>query len=127
MKSSILIVDDDRGLAELVAHALIVEGFEAAVAVDGRDGVAHLADKAVDLAIVDLEMPAMNGAELVRRMRADPALANIAVVAVTAAPHDIDQRADYDAVLRKPFTSADLLRTVAEVLESAAARAAPHV
>jgi two-component system OmpR family response regulator len=122
VKASILIVDDEFGLAELLVDILAERGYETTVAINGRQGLACLREKSIDLAIVDLMMPIMNGMELVAAMRGTTELADIPVVAMTTVPRELGPVHDVQAVLRKPFTSDDLLRTIAEVLDAARTR-----
>ena len=116
MKASILIVDDEFGLAELIADVLTDQGYETTVAVNGQQALTYLSEKAIDLVIVDLMMPVLNGPELVTRMRASEAQAHIPVIAMTTVPQEAGRGVEYGAVLRKPFSSAELLKAVREIL-----------
>jgi CheY-like chemotaxis protein len=82
-KSTILTVDDDQDVLDLYA-AFLEPRFEMVGAHDGREALAVLRARHVDLAIVDVHMPIMNGAELVRAIRADPALEALPVIVQTS-------------------------------------------
>lgn len=69
MRSRILIVDDEANQRRTLAIGLRLEGFEIVEAADGEEALALLDQQDVDLAIVDLMMPGINGLELARRLR----------------------------------------------------------
>src|ERR1041384_1241135 len=108
MTQSVLIVDDEFGLADITADLLAEAGYDVALAINGKLALASLATRRVDIVITDLMMPVMDGPELIRRMRADPALATIPAILMTALPEAIPNvdRGLHDAVLVKPFSIA---------------------
>jgi CheY-like chemotaxis protein len=114
----VLIVDDEFGLADVTAHLLTDRGHHVAIALNGKLGLASLAAHPADLVLVDLMMPVMDGREMVRCMRADPALAAIPVILMTARPDAIPDRVDplFAAILLKPFSLGMLLETVDRAL-----------
>jgi CheY-like chemotaxis protein len=121
MTQSVLIVDDEFGLADITADLLTEAGYEVALAINGKLGLASLATRRADLVITDLMMPVMDGPEMIRRMRADPALAAIPTILMTALPEAIPTGAAavHDAVLVKPFSMAELLHTLHRLLPPA--------
>ncbi len=83
----ILIVDDEVGIRETLRDLFEDEGFEVDVAADGEEGLATLRTRGPHaLMILDLLMPNMDGAELLRRVRADPELAATPVIMSTSHP-----------------------------------------
>src|SRR3954463_4856196 len=114
MTQSVLIVDDEFGLADITADLLIEAGYEVALAINGKLGLASLATRRTDIVLTDLMMPVMDGPEMIRRMRADPALAAIPTILMTALPEavPVGPGALHDAVLVKPYSLAELLETV---------------
>jgi CheY-like chemotaxis protein len=120
MTPSVLIVDDEFGLADITAELLIEAGYDVALAINGKLGLASLAARRADLVITDLMMPVMDGPEMIRRMRADPKLAAIPAILMTALPEAIPKGdgAMHDAVLVKPFSKAELLEVVQRLLPS---------
>ena len=118
MQTSVLIVDDEFGLADVAADLLTDAGYDVALAINGKLGLASLTARLVDIVIVDIMMPVMDGPEMIRRMRADPALARIPTILMTALPEAVPTgpAALHDAVLVKPFSLADLLAVMARLL-----------
>jgi circadian clock protein KaiC len=110
----VVIVDDEFGLAELVAEVLAEKGYATAIAINGQLGLALLRERRPDLVLVDLMMPVMNGSDMLREMRADPELAKIPAVVMTALPEAVpaEDGATLDAVLQKPFTPERLVEVV---------------
>jgi circadian clock protein KaiC len=109
----VVIVDDEFGLAELVAEILTENGYLTAIAINGELGLALLRETGADLVLVDLMMPVLNGREMLREMRADPKLANIPTVIMTALPEAVPtDEGTFAAVLQKPFTPERLFEVV---------------
>ena len=100
--SKILVVDDESNMRFLLRMVFETEGFEVVEAHHGAAALERLngGDKP-DVIVTDLMMPLMNGRELVERLRADPATAEIPIVVV--APGRSVDVAGADAVLRAPF------------------------
>jgi CheY-like chemotaxis protein len=115
MKLSILIVDDEYGLADMVSDMLGDRGHDVALAIDGRLGLASLETRLADVVITDVMMPVMDGPELIRRMRAEPRFAAIPAILMTALPEAVPEGSLHDALLVKPFRMRDLVATIARV------------
>lgn len=110
---SILIVDDEFGLAEMLREMLREHGYEVTLAINGRLALDILHERRVDLVITDIMMPVMDGAELATVMRKSEALRSIPIVMMTSLPSALPQQRDlFDALLRKPFTPTLLLQTI---------------
>jgi CheY-like chemotaxis protein len=118
MTHSVLIVDDEFGLADITAELLTEAGYDVALAINGKLGLASLAVRRADIVLTDLMMPVMDGPEMIRRMRADPKLAAIPTILLTALPEAIPTGAAalHDAVLVKPYSFAELLETMRGLL-----------
>jgi CheY-like chemotaxis protein len=118
MSQSVLIVDDEFGLADITADLLKEAGYDVALAINGKLGLASLASRHADIVLTDLMMPVMDGPEMIRRMRADPALAHIKTILMTALPEAVPagDGAKHDAVLVKPFSITELLETIQRLL-----------
>jgi putative two-component system response regulator len=82
--ATILAVDDEPMNRELIATVLGKEGYEVLYAQDGEDALNVLGSKAVDVILMDVMMPVMDGFEAVRRIKADEALKNIPIIMLTA-------------------------------------------
>ena len=86
MPTTILIVEDDAAIRESLCDALTAEGFRAHTAENGADALAFLEQKTPDVILLDLMMPVMSGTEFRLRQLADPVLAPIPVIVVSAYP-----------------------------------------
>jgi CheY-like chemotaxis protein len=80
----ILVVDDNEANLKLARVALAADGYEVRTATDAEGALAVLSSWRPRLILMDLQMPGMDGLELTRRLKADPATAGIVVVALTA-------------------------------------------
>jgi CheY-like chemotaxis protein len=109
----VLIVEDDADLREMMAQLLSLEGYQTATVANGREALEYLHNGEVpDLILLDLMMPVMDGWEFRRRQEADPALANVPVVILSAL--DQNRAADVTAAafLKKPLDFDRLLQLV---------------
>ena len=84
-----MIVDDEFGLAELIAEVLAERGYATAIAINGELGLALLRERRPALVLLDLMMPVLDGREMLSAMRSDPELATIPVVIMTALPEAV--------------------------------------
>lgn len=121
MPQSVLIVDDEFGLADITADLLRDVGYDVELAINGKLGLASLATRRADIVLTDLMMPVMDGPEMIRRMRGDPALAGIPVILMTALPEAVPagDGPRQDAVLVKPFSITELLELIKTLLPPA--------
>jgi circadian clock protein KaiC len=117
-KPSILIVDDEFGLADVISEALSDNGYSTSIAINGELGLAALREHKPALVLLDLMMPVLSGAEMLERMKQDPAHADIPVVLMTALPEAVPkhQACNVEAVLHKPFTPDKLFEVLDRVL-----------
>jgi CheY-like chemotaxis protein len=114
---SILVVEDDPSVAEMLLDILEDEGYSVALAADGEHALAQLAEGRYDLVITDLMMPRRDGRALRAAIAATPALAALPVVLMTAAANlTADDRRAFAAVLAKPFRLDTVLNVVAGCL-----------
>ncbi|HAZ14720.1 MAG: hypothetical protein A2X86_12740 [Bdellovibrionales bacterium GWA2_49_15] len=82
---SILIVEDDAGIRDVLRYALELEGYKVVVAINGQDGLEQLAKmQSPCLILLDLMMPVMNGWQFMERLGHDMVLATIPVILITA-------------------------------------------
>jgi two-component system, chemotaxis family, chemotaxis protein CheY len=105
-----LVIDDSKSMRMILARFLKQAGFEVREAAHGRDALAQLgAHGAVDLALVDWNMPEMNGLEFVQAVRADAAFGEMKLMMVTTeaelARVQAAMEAGADEYVMKPFTS----------------------
>ena len=112
----LLLVEDVDDLRRLFARVLARAGFEVRQAADGREALALLAGFTPDVVVTDLMMPGMDGLELIRRIRALPDLAEVPVVAMTAAATLEAERAALRAgasgLLPKPVDAPTLISCI---------------
>lgn len=117
---TILVVEDEPDILRIIRHMLTAAGYNVVPAYDGEDALRKIQKRRFDLVLTDLSMPRMSGVELIERVRNDPALASIPIVAVTAYTWDGLGRsaADYgcNGFVPKPIDPKALLRTVARYL-----------
>jgi two-component system, cell cycle response regulator len=125
----ILVVDDDPDTLAILGHLLRREGFDALMAKSGAECLRIVGEQNVEVILLDLMMPEMDGFEVCRKLKSTPATAEIPVILVTARD-DIDARTEairlgVSDFLAKPVTRLQLVNRIAAQLEMiAAARAA---
>jgi CheY-like chemotaxis protein len=113
---SILIVEDEYGLAELLRDLLADVGYEVTLAINGRLALDVLGERHIDLVLTDVMMPVMDGPELARAMRGDEKHKAIPIVMMTSLPGAVAPTSHlYEAVLAKPFTPEALLKVLRRV------------
>ncbi|MEA2841136.1 MAG: hypothetical protein QOF41_2466 [Methylobacteriaceae bacterium] len=118
MLQTILIVDDEWALAEVLSAILRDEGYCTLIAGNGREAEALLKTESVDLVIVDFMMPIMDAPELIAWMKEQAALTSIPVIIMTSLPETtVRARArGFAAYLQKPFMIDDIAEAVARHL-----------
>lgn len=121
MGSTVLVVDDDVCARELLYLHLPDAGYKVLLAEDAMIAGHYLLDERVDLLVTDIDMPYMDGLDLVRAMRNDPAVSGMPVVFVTGNGEHEARAKQLGAVayLRKPVRAELLLGTVAEHVRTA--------
>lgn len=124
MKDHVLIVDDNRDLADVMADAIQAFGYSAKAVYNGEDALRENATFLPDMVLVDLDMPGLNGYETIERMRQKRPATEIIMVAVTGLTSDEHQRrayeAGFDLFVAKPI-GAEKLRELVALLDPAIA------
>ena len=122
--ADVLVVDDDADIRTLIATALRLEGWSVAEADGGVSGLAHLRssiDRPPDVVVLDVQMPDLDGWEVLDQVRATDAFSSTSVVLCTvragAADRDRGERLGADAYITKPFDVEGLVGTVARLIE----------
>ncbi len=131
MANKVLIIDDDVDTLKLVGLMLERQGYEISVASNGTIGLAKAAEDKPELILLDVMMPDLDGYEVTKRLRSNPALAHIPIIMFTAKTMVDDKVAGFEAgvddYLTKPTHPAELTAHVKAVLaRSAQAVAAPE-
>ncbi|MFZ5799305.1 MAG: response regulator [Thermodesulfobacteriota bacterium] len=120
MSKRIMTVEDSTSLREMITFTLGEAGYEVAEAADGLDALAKLKGFKADLIITDLNMPNMNGIELTRSLRADPAYKFAPIIFLTTESQLQKKQAAKEAGatgwIVKPFKPDQLLQVVRKVL-----------
>ena len=119
--SVILIVEDNEKNMKLVRDVLQVKGYATLEAGNAEDGIRLAAEHIPDLVLMDIQLPGMNGIDALGVLRADPATADIPVIAVTASVMQQDRKqiteAGFDGYIGKPINLKEFLDTVRAMLE----------
>ncbi|KUO60720.1 MAG: two-component system response regulator [Gracilibacter sp. BRH_c7a] len=113
---SILIVDDEVAIRELLKYNLEKEGYKTTSAADGEQALNFMNKNKYDLVILDLMLPGINGLEVCRKMRQDPSLARIPIIMLTAKGEEIDKvvglELGADDYVTKPFGVRELIARI---------------
>jgi two-component system, cell cycle response regulator DivK len=121
MKQSILIVDDNPDNLDLTRILLESEGFDVRVAEDAETALQVLDTYRPDLILMDIQLPGMDGLELTRRLRLDPARREVVIVALSAyamkSDEDSARLAGCDRYVTKPINTRTFIPTIRGYLE----------
>jgi DNA-binding response OmpR family regulator len=120
MKHSVLLADDDPALRRLISTTLGDVDFDLLQAVDGDEALEIARRRHPALVLLDINMPKLDGFEVCRRLKADPATADIKIVMLTARGSDDDRmygrQVGADDYFSKPFSPIQLLNKVYALL-----------
>ncbi len=127
--SSILIVEDERDIADLVAHTLQKAGHATEIVASGTEALARVRAAQPDLMILDLMLPGMDGLAVCEAMRRDPTTAAVPIIMLTARADESDRVAGLelgaDDYVTKPFSTKELAARVGALLRRVQRGAAP--
>jgi chemosensory pili system protein ChpA (sensor histidine kinase/response regulator) len=116
----VLVVDDSLTVRRLSGRLLARAGYEVSTAKDGQDALQQIQRTLPELVVLDLEMPRMDGFELVRELRSDPRTATVPIVVVSSRLAEKHQRRaaemGADAFFGKPYPEDELLACIAGLL-----------
>ncbi len=117
----VLVIDDEQGIRKMVGHFLEAEGYQVLLASSGIEGLMQLENKTVDLILLDLNLPGMNGSEFLRRCR--EADRDLPVIVITGYPDDdlMAEAMRYSPItlVAKPVERKRLMHAVHTVLNGA--------
>lgn len=118
---TVLVVDDEFGVAEVLQSILEDEGYRVATAINGKQALARLAEFAPDLIMLDYMMPIMDGTQTLAAIRKDKTFAGTPVIMMSSLEEASVRETctDYNTFLRKPFRAMQVLKMVAQLLGQA--------
>jgi two-component system chemotaxis response regulator CheY len=123
MSFNVLIVDDSSSMRAIIKKIIKVSGFgvgEFLAAADGKEALKMLTDKWVDIVLTDINMPEMNGMELIAEMKKDELMRSIPVVMVTTEGSEKKMREAMDlgarGYVKKPFLPEGIKRTLSSIM-----------
>lgn len=123
MAFNVLIVDDSSSMRAVIRRSIKVSGFnvgEYLEAADGREALTVLNDQWVDIVLTDINMPNMNGMQLITEIKADAMLRSIPVVMVTTEGSEKRMQESVElgasGYIKKPFLPEDVKRTLSDIM-----------
>lgn len=122
IKKTILIIEDDKFLRELISRKLKKEGFFISEAVDGEKGLQKVKTEKPGLILLDLILPGIDGFEVLTEVKKDPALAEIPVIILSnlGQKDDIERGLKLGAVdylIKAHFTPGEIIKKIKKILE----------
>lgn len=120
MRKTILLIEDDKDIKELLKHYLIKEGYELIFAEDGATGLNAATNKHADIIILDIMLPEMDGLEVCREMRKNPKTSEIPIIILTAKSEETDKivglELGADDYITKPFSPKEVVARIKALL-----------
>ena len=118
-RSSVLVVDDDQAILDML-HDALKENYDVDTASDVLEAADLLRERNYDLLVLDLNMPVVDGEELMQIFSVHPNFETIPILVISAYPDLIERvkKARVNAILPKPFSIEDLHRLVAQTIET---------
>jgi two-component system phosphate regulon response regulator PhoB len=115
-KGRILLIEDDRAVAEPLTYSLRQAGYEVLVATDGQDGITQAQLKSPDVILLDIMLPVVDGLDVCRRLRSDALTRDLPIIMLTAKTEESDQLVGFslgaDDYVSKPFSVKILLERI---------------
>jgi len=129
MSETVLVVDDEPDVLDLLAFNLQKAGFKTTRASDGAAALQKTRDQLPSLVVLDLMLPQVEGTEVCRQLRADPKTAHIPIIMLTAKAEELDRVIGFelgaDDYVVKPFSPRELVLRVKTILRRAQGKATP--
>jgi phosphate regulon transcriptional regulator PhoB len=131
MAATVLVVDDEKDLVDLVKYHLEKEGLKCLEARDGETALQVAKERIPDLVVLDLMLPGLDGLEVCRKLRKDPKTSSIAIIMLTAKAEEVDRivglEMGADDYMVKPFSPRELVARVKAVLRRGQGQDTPPV
>lgn len=119
-KQKVLIIEDERSLSDILKYNMEKEGFEAATAADGQEGLKRAQLMQPDLVILDLMLPVIEGYEVCRQLRSDSKTQSARILMLTARADEVDEIVGFslgaDDYVTKPFKMKPLIHRIKALL-----------
>ena len=125
VSGKILIVEDSIDAREMLAMLFNMEGYNVATAEDGREGLRRASADNPDLIVTDIQMPYVDGNEMIRRLRAQPDSKRVPIIVMTAYGEDTGNRAvqsGADRAFTKPVDYDLLLQAIKDLIDQVGPR-----
>ncbi|MGH9449084.1 MAG: response regulator [Terriglobia bacterium] len=120
MPQRIVVIEDEKDIVNLLSYTLRKEGYDVRSAVRGEEGLDLIRRGPVDLALIDIMLPDLDGLEVCKRLRADPQLKRLPVIFLTAKGEEFDRvlglELGADDYVVKPFSPRELVARIRAVL-----------
>ena len=122
MAKTILVIEDDKFLRELISRKLTGEGFDVLEAVDGEDGIKKIKEGKSDLVLLDLILPGIDGFEVLAKLRDDAEISSIPVIILS----NLGQREEVekglklgaiDYLIKAHFTPGEIIEKIKNILK----------
>jgi CheY-like chemotaxis protein len=122
---TVLVVDDEFGVADLIDAVLTDEGHRVLTAANGRQGLELLAKEPLDMVFLDYMMPIMDGAAVLRRITDDPLWQSIPVVLMSSMPETTvaERCSGYATFMRKPFKIGEVIALAIQLIPGSSSSA----
>ena len=119
-KGKILVVDDEIYIVHILDFSLGMEGYEVVTALDGEQALERVASEKPDLIVLDIMMPKLDGYEVCRAVKSNPATKNVPVILLSAKGRNVDQKMGFDVgaddYITKPFSPRKLVERINQLL-----------
>jgi two-component system, OmpR family, alkaline phosphatase synthesis response regulator PhoP len=119
-KGKILVVDDEIYIVHILDFSLGMEGYEVVTALDGEQALERVASEKPDLIVLDIMMPKLDGYEVCRAVKSNPATRTIPVILLSAKGRNVDQKMGFDVgaddYITKPFSPRKLVERINQLL-----------
>ena len=112
--STVLVIDDEKGILQIIRQALTKFGHNVETATDGQEGIRKFDDGSFDIVITDIRMPGIDGNGVVKHIRKSDKQ-SIPVIAISGTPWLMENNA-FDMVLAKPFPLKKLVESIGSLL-----------